>query len=361
MAPSKRTRGAKPSASIPDPSAGTAGASPSKKVKTEGAWVDVVKVEGQQNEVEKKTFASTPPKIDTGGVGKSKRASFASPPSTSIVPAVGGGAVAVAASPYPEMKRPTVEECWFARDALAQLHSTFFDTIESQHHGGGNALGPGSVTPALLAPAPVPADAVITSTAIVPVVPGLTVLEQPAARKCVLDSLVGTILSQNTTDSNSHRAFGILKARFPTWESVRVAKPKLVEDAIKSGGLAEIKVTRIQVILNTLVEERGQACMEYLRGMDDEAAKKELSRFKGVGPKTVSCVLMFCLQRAEFPVDTHVWKIAAGLGWVPKSATRDTAGAGCSSAFSVLHSNSAHLPYHPHSRHTRHAHGPDPG
>jgi endonuclease III-like uncharacterized protein len=33
-----------------------------------------------------------------------------------------------------------------------------------------------------------------------------------------------------------------------------------------------------------------------------EAAKKELSRFKGVGPKTVSCVLMFCLQRAEFPV-----------------------------------------------------------
>lgn len=82
--------------------------------------------------------------------------------------------------------------------------------------------------------------------------------------------LEGTILSQNTTDSNSHRAFGILKARFPTWESVRVAKPKLVEDAIKSGGLAEIKVTRIQVILNTLVEERGQACMEYLRGMDDE-------------------------------------------------------------------------------------------
>lgn len=32
------------------------------------------------------------------------------------------------------------------------------------------------------------------------------------------------------------------------------------------------------------------------------AAKRELSRFKGVGPKTVSCVLMFCLQRAEFPV-----------------------------------------------------------
>ena len=34
--------------------------------------------------------------------------------------------------------------------------------------------------------------------------------------------------------------------------------------------------------------------------------KEELSRFKGVGPKTVACVLMFCLHRKEFPVDTHV-------------------------------------------------------
>lgn len=29
-------------------------------------------------------------------------------------------------------------------------------------------------------------------------------------------------------------------------------------------------------------------------------------RFKGVGSKTVSCVMMFCLGRPEFPVDTHV-------------------------------------------------------
>jgi endonuclease-3 len=40
--------------------------------------------------------------------------------------------------------------------------------------------------------------------------------------------------------------------------------------------------------------------------MDDVAAKAELMRFKGVGPKTVACVLMFTLARAEFPVDAHV-------------------------------------------------------
>jgi endonuclease-3 len=32
---------------------------------------------------------------------------------------------------------------------------------------------------------------------------------------------------------------------------------------------------------------------------------------------------MFCLDRAEFPVDTHVWRISKDMGWVPKSASRE--------------------------------------
>ena len=48
-----------------------------------------------------------------------------------------------------------------------------------------------------------------------------------------------------------------------------------------------------------------------------------LDRFKGVGAKTVACVMMFCLARDEFPVDTHVWRISKKLGWVPAKANRD--------------------------------------
>jgi endonuclease-3 len=54
--------------------------------------------------------------------------------------------------------------------------------------------------------------------------------------------------------------------------------------------------------------------------MSTDDVKATLRRFKGVGPKTVSCVLMFTLGRAEFPVDTHVWRIAKRLGWVPANA-----------------------------------------
>ena len=52
---------------------------------------------------------------------------------------------------------------------------------------------------------------------------------------------------------------------------------------------------------------------------------RRCSRFKGVGPKTVACIMMFGLQRYEFPVDTHVWRIAKALGWVPAKATREQA------------------------------------
>ena len=44
-----------------------------------------------------------------------------------------------------------------------------------------------------------------------------------------------------------------------------------------------------------------------------------------MGPKTVACIMMFGLQRREFPVDTHVWRIAKALGWVPAKATREQA------------------------------------
>lgn len=81
----------------------------------------------------------------------------------------------------------------------------------------------------------------------------------------------------------------------------------------------------LQAILNTLKDERGECSLEHLRSSTDEEIKTELERFKGVGKKTIACVLMFCLNRHEFPVDTHVWRITKSLGWVPATATRDEA------------------------------------
>jgi hypothetical protein len=54
----------------------------------------------------------------------------------------------------------------------------------------------------------------------------------------VLDQVVGTVLSQHTSDVNSGRAFARLKARFPAWEQAAHAPAGEIEDAIRCGGLA---------------------------------------------------------------------------------------------------------------------------
>lgn len=141
-----------------------------------------------------------------------------------------------------------------------------------------------------------------------------------AQKLSVLDGLVSTILSQNTTDVNSQRAFASLKSAFPTWEEVLTAEQKLIENAIRCGGLAPTKASCIKNTLSCLKEKNGKLCLEYLRDLSIDKIKSELSCFKGIGPKTVACVLMFHLQQDDFPVDTHILQIAKTLGWVPGGA-----------------------------------------
>src|SRR6266480_1626821 len=74
-----------------------------------------------------------------------------------------------------------------------------------------------------------------------------------------LGGLVGTILSQHTSDINSERAYQQLVATFPSWEEVRDAPTFQVAEAIRSGGLANIKAFRIQDVLHTLTEQQHEA------------------------------------------------------------------------------------------------------
>src|SRR5690242_1238314 len=69
-----------------------------------------------------------------------------------------------------------------------------------------------------------------------------------------LDVLIETILSQSTTNANSHRAFASLKQKFPTWDGVRRARAISIEAAIRSGGLAKQKSVRIKKLLNDIYE-----------------------------------------------------------------------------------------------------------
>ncbi|KAF1996229.1 DNA glycosylase [Amniculicola lignicola CBS 123094] len=226
-------------------------------------------------------------------------------------------------TPYPNFARPTLEECHEVTRLLSTIH--------------------GEVKP----PKTIP-------------IPSLTVSgcgEVPS----VLDALIRTRLSAATSGTNSSRAFAGLVAKFGIlqsgvgkgsvdWNKVRLADTKDIFEAIKSGGLADVKSKDIKKILQ-MVWEENQArkdalrsaetsesanqgheqsnvevekvneevlSLDHLHRMTNDEAFNAMTRYPGIGPKTASCVLLFCLQRPSFAVDTHVFRLSKWLGWVPE-------------------------------------------
>jgi endonuclease-3 len=136
-----------------------------------------------------------------------------------------------------------------------------------------------------------------------------------------LDELIGTILSQSTSDVNSHRTFENLKRRFPDWEAVRSARIANIVSAIKSGGLANTKSIVIKNVLNEIKVRSGKLDLSFLRSVPVDEARNFLTSLKGIGPKTAACVLLFSCHRPVFPMDTHIFRITRRLGLVPKKCS----------------------------------------
>lgn len=231
-------------------------------------------------------------------------------------------------SPFPDWPYPTPEQCQEVADLLSDVHG-----IQA-------------------APAAIPA-------------PSLTVSgcgEVPS----ILDAMIRTLLSAATTADNSSNAFkglvqkfGILKEGIGkgsvNWDAVRQAPRSAVQDAIKSGGLGVVKSRYIQEILEMVYREnkaRRDALVNTTstkpKGADNETASQKkaeiaranedvlsldhfhvldtheamlaLKRYPGIGTKTASCVLLFCMRRPSFAVDTHVYRLLKWLKWIPPQA-----------------------------------------
>ena len=139
-----------------------------------------------------------------------------------------------------------------------------------------------------------------------------------------LDTLVETVLSQNTSDVNSGRAFAALKTAFPRWELLARAPATAIERAIRPGGLARTKSRRIKAVLAAVKERAGRHDLRVLRHLTPAQADGWLLGLPGVGPKTRSCVLLFACGHPAFPVDTHVHRIVRRAGFI---GATDSAGA----------------------------------
>jgi endonuclease-3 len=147
----------------------------------------------------------------------------------------------------------------------------------------------------------------------------------PARKKKLpnpVDTLVATILSQNTNDKNSYQAYQNLKRKYNSWDEVATIPRAEIEKVIKVAGLGKQKSAAIKSFLSSLKKNDGKRNLTHIKSMSDEEILSELTTFKGIGVKTASCVLLFSLDRNVCPVDTHVHRTLNRIGLV-KTKTPD--------------------------------------
>ncbi|MEJ7711239.1 MAG: endonuclease III [Pyrinomonadaceae bacterium] len=136
-----------------------------------------------------------------------------------------------------------------------------------------------------------------------------------------LDMLVNVILSQATSDVNSERTFEALKRRYPTWGKALLARESSIAATIKSGGLSNQKAAVIKGLLRQIKEREGQLDLAMLHKMPTVEAARYLSQFRGIGPKTIACTLLFACRKEIFPLDTHIFRVLRRIGLVPQKCS----------------------------------------
>ncbi len=147
----------------------------------------------------------------------------------------------------------------------------------------------------------------------------------PSRRETLPDSvdmIIATILSQNTNDNNSFKAFQKLKEKYKSWEEILNVRRTTIEKEIRVAGLGFQKSSAIKNFIKEIYKEKKEITLNHIEKMDDDSAIGELTKYKGIGVKTASCVLLFAEGRNVCPVDTHVHRTVNRIGIV-KGSTPD--------------------------------------
>lgn len=139
-----------------------------------------------------------------------------------------------------------------------------------------------------------------------------------------INTLIATVLSQNTNDKNSYQAYQNLKKKYKSWSEVAELTKSELEKVIRVAGLGKQKSSAILSFLKTLKKRNGKIDLGYITEMSDENILDELTSIKGIGVKTASCVLLFSLDRNICPVDTHVHRTLNRIGIVKTSSPAKT-------------------------------------
>jgi endonuclease-3 len=133
-------------------------------------------------------------------------------------------------------------------------------------------------------------------------------------------TLIITIISQNTNDRNTEKAFERLSNDFRIdAETLAGAQIKQIEASLKVAGLYRNKAKTIRQV-SKIVLEKYHSDLKQVLSKPLEEARQELMQLPGVGPKTADVVLLFAGEKPTVPIDTHVNRVSKRLDLAPANA-----------------------------------------
>ena len=133
-------------------------------------------------------------------------------------------------------------------------------------------------------------------------------------------TLIVAIISQNTADRNTAKAFEHLSKKFEIKPEVLArAKKSQIKECLRVAGLYNSKAKTI-IHVSKIILEKFHGSMTTVLSLPLEEARKKLIEIPGIGPKTADVVLLFSAQKPTIPVDTHVNRVTKRLGLAPANA-----------------------------------------
>lgn len=135
-------------------------------------------------------------------------------------------------------------------------------------------------------------------------------------------NLIFTILSQNTANYNTKRAYIALRNHYSIDPyTLSKANPHELSQIIKPGGLHNIKSRRI-IEVSKYIVEKYNGDIKNLLSLPEEEIRKKLKEIKGVGDKTADVIMSSLFGcKKYFVVDTHMMRVAKRLGLVNEKAS----------------------------------------
>ncbi len=155
-------------------------------------------------------------------------------------------------------------------------------------------------------------------------------------------TLIITIISQNTTDKNTRKAYqNMANHAEVTPQALAETRIQNIEYWLKQAGLHRRKAGTIKNLSKLLAAKPN--FLDSILEMPLGQARKELMSFPGVGPKTADVLLLFASHRSTIPVDTHVYRLSKRLTLCPRDANAEGVRSALMKTFSPRDYRDVHL------------------